>query len=88
MKSQFRVTTEYERREEDVTEGKLGWRLYGLISSPVLPRPPNDLDFKPHSCWQLNREQNEDNTFIAVCHRGVNLRQAECRQNLGDLQIY
>lgn len=44
MKSQFRVTIEYEKREEekkkkreDVTEGKRGWSLYGLmISSPVL----------------------------------------------------
>lgn len=36
MKSQFRVTIEYERREEDVIEGKRGWSLYGLISSPIL----------------------------------------------------
>lgn len=36
------------------------WCSTYLIFSPVLQRPPTDLDFKAHSHWQLNREQNED----------------------------
>lgn len=51
-----------------------------LIFSLVL-RPPNDLDFKANSYWQLNRKQNEDTLSLLwlldldFSIRGMNLRQ-------------